>query len=683
MSRILCFLVFLPLFALGQKYKPTFNLTADSLAKHPIQYLNELNWKFAAADDSIMASPDHDDSKWIVVDPNFRGSEAADSIGRKFTTVGWFRFHFTADTSVINIPLALNITHYGASEIYLDGKKIMSYGAIKGAGNSTYYDPATEPFALVIHNTGAHLLAIRYANYDAAKNYRLFKVSFTGFKIFIGKADSIALNNIESISSYSFFPTLLFALFITLSVLHFLLYIYYPAASSNLYFSIFCLCLSLVFLIFYSTRTSSDPNAVKFEFYGTFILCAMLCFSLSGISNGLFSSKRLRFRIIALFCVVAIILAFVNSDAGALLLLICAVVLVEAIALTIQAIRKKVKGARIVGAGILFFSIFILFFLITAIIKRGLTFHQGLQAEIFLYSAFCAVLSIPVSMSVYLSWQFAGINSDLKKQLTEVEKLSLKNLQQEQEKKQILEQQKDELEREVAVRTDEVVKQKREIEQQHDELKAEKKKSDDLLLNILPAEVAEELKQNGFSKARYFDEVTVLFTDFVDFTNAAERMGPEELVAELDTCFKEFDHIISRYNIEKIKTIGDAYLAVCGLPEPIPDHAVRISRAALDILAFIEDRKRKLGGHTFEIRIGIHTGSVVAGIVGVKKFAYDIWGDTVNTAARMEQNSLPGKINISQATFEMVKDSFKCSHRGVINAKNKGELTMYFLDGAV
>jgi class 3 adenylate cyclase/tetratricopeptide (TPR) repeat protein len=208
----------------------------------------------------------------------------------------------------------------------------------------------------------------------------------------------------------------------------------------------------------------------------------------------------------------------------------------------------------------------------------------------------------------------------------------------------------------------------------------EKKKSDDLLLNILPSEVATELKHKGSAEAKYFDHVTILFTDFVNFTGAGERMNSQELIDELDSCFKAFDEIISKYNIEKIKTIGDAYLAVSGLPVPDALHAENVVRAALEIREFMRNRLRQLGDRTFEIRIGVHSGSVVAGIVGVKKFAYDIWGDTVNTAARMEQNSLPDKINISQSTYDLVHEKFECSYRGEIEAKNKGQLSMYFLE---
>ncbi len=211
-------------------------------------------------------------------------------------------------------------------------------------------------------------------------------------------------------------------------------------------------------------------------------------------------------------------------------------------------------------------------------------------------------------------------------------------------------------------------------------LAVEKEKSEELLLNILPEEVAHELKEKGSANAMHFDEVSVLFTDFVDFTKAGERLTSQELVDELHTCFKAFDEITGKYHIEKIKTIGDAYLAVSGLPAADAKHAEQVVNAAIEILAFMEERQALVGDKTFRIRIGVHSGDVVAGIVGVKKFAYDIWGDTVNTASRIEHHSEPNKINISQTTYELVKDKFSFTYRGELEAKNKGKLKMYFVE---
>ncbi len=213
-------------------------------------------------------------------------------------------------------------------------------------------------------------------------------------------------------------------------------------------------------------------------------------------------------------------------------------------------------------------------------------------------------------------------------------------------------------------------------------INAERQKSDALLLNILPASTAAELKQYGRAQARHYESVTVLFTDFVGFTQLAATLGAEELVNELDACFRAFDAIIGRYGLEKIKTIGDAYLCAGGLPDEKKDHAEAVIRAALEMQAWIGDRytlKHEKGEPAFKMRAGIHTGPVVAGVVGDRKFAYDIWGDTVNTAQRVESAGEPGRINISEDTYQIIKDKFPCEARGEIAAKGKGNLAMYFV----
>ncbi|MBX2905243.1 MAG: hypothetical protein KF744_04345 [Taibaiella sp.] len=222
-----------------------------------------------------------------------------------------------------------------------------------------------------------------------------------------------------------------------------------------------------------------------------------------------------------------------------------------------------------------------------------------------------------------------------------------------------------------------------EVKRQTLALNQEKEKSEALLLNILPRQVAEELKLHNTAKPRKYEHVTVLFTDFKGFTSVAEKITPEQLVEELNECFSRFDQITSSYGIERIKTIGDAYMAVCGLPDPVEDHAKKVVCAALDIRDFIEDRKkmkRSVGEISFDIRIGINSGRVVAGIVGTQKYAYDIWGDTVNTASRLESSGEIGKVNISAATHALVQDAFECTFRGNIEAKGKGAIDMYFVD---
>jgi adenylate cyclase len=208
----------------------------------------------------------------------------------------------------------------------------------------------------------------------------------------------------------------------------------------------------------------------------------------------------------------------------------------------------------------------------------------------------------------------------------------------------------------------------------------EKKRSESLLLNILPAETAKELKQNGKVDAVKFDQVTVLFTDFVQFTKLAEQVEPEQLVKSIDYYFKEFDNITTKYGLEKIKTVGDSYMCACGLPTPNPSHARNVINAAKEMIELVRNELSATDGLShFEVRIGIHTGPVVAGIVGIKKWQYDIWGDTVNIASRMESMSHPGRINLSETTYNEIKDEFPCEYRGEIEVKHRGLMKMYFL----
>ncbi|MCB0553672.1 MAG: hypothetical protein KDD02_08990 [Phaeodactylibacter sp.] len=223
---------------------------------------------------------------------------------------------------------------------------------------------------------------------------------------------------------------------------------------------------------------------------------------------------------------------------------------------------------------------------------------------------------------------------------------------------------------------------RRSLKEKNKIIQQEQERSEELLLNILPKSIADELKEFGKAKARKYEQVSVLFSDFVNFTSLSEKLAPEELVEELDKCFKAFDFIISQYDdIEKIKTIGDAYMCASGLTgrKGMP---YNIIRAAMEMQQFLDEQRKeklRLGKPYFEARIGIHTGPVVAGVVGLNKFAYDIWGDTVNIASRMETNGLEGHVNISDTTYGLVKYQFDCEYRGKVQAKNKGLIDMYYV----
>lgn len=221
-----------------------------------------------------------------------------------------------------------------------------------------------------------------------------------------------------------------------------------------------------------------------------------------------------------------------------------------------------------------------------------------------------------------------------------------------------------------------------ELNRLYAELGEAQRESEALLLNVLPKNIAQELKGCGEVKPVYHDCVSVMFTDFKGFTKIAEKMTPSDLVAELDYCFSGFDQIIETYQLEKLKTIGDAYMCAGGIPLTNEQHAQNAVSAALDIQTFMKERKwekEQAGKPYWQVRIGIHSGPVVAGVIGQKKFAYDIWGDAVNLASRMESSGVPGQVNISKSTYELVKDTFECQYRGRIPAKNKGDVEMYLV----
>ncbi|MGO8999475.1 MAG: adenylate/guanylate cyclase domain-containing protein [Polyangiaceae bacterium] len=214
------------------------------------------------------------------------------------------------------------------------------------------------------------------------------------------------------------------------------------------------------------------------------------------------------------------------------------------------------------------------------------------------------------------------------------------------------------------------------------ELDVERAKSEALLLNILPRRIADRLKAQGQAIAERFDEATVLFADIVGFTGIAEKMSPTDLVAMLDNVFTRFDAIADATGVEKIKTIGDAYMMAAGVPEPRPDHADAIADAALAMQRVFEeggDPKLKL----LSMRIGVHTGSLVAGVIGKRKFVYDLWGDTANTASRMESHGEAGKIMVTHAVYEKLKGKFSFEPRGTVKVKGKGEMQTYFLLGRI
>lgn len=221
------------------------------------------------------------------------------------------------------------------------------------------------------------------------------------------------------------------------------------------------------------------------------------------------------------------------------------------------------------------------------------------------------------------------------------------------------------------------------LEKQNQEVIEQRRVAESLLLNILPEEVAQELRQSGSVSPRYFEDVTILFTDFVGFTLSTEHLAAEDVVVLLHEYFTAFDRICERYGLEKLKTIGDSYMCIAGLPVRTPSHPVDAVMAAFEMVHEVERRARELPQAGWRVRIGLHSGPVVAGVVGINKFAFDIWGDTVNYSSRMESSGQPNRINISERTYGRVKDFFECEPRGKVLTKDKREVDMFFVNRAL
>lgn len=321
----------------------------------------------------------------------------------------------------------------------------------------------------------------------------------------------------------------------------------------------------------------------------------------------------------------------------------------------VEAWRARVPGAGVIGSGMTLLAAAVIYSIL-----RSLGLVGGGNTGIYLpaYGGICAA----ISLSLLVARNFAQVSRQLEHKLVEVERLSREALAHEQDKQRLIAAKNTELEGLVTIRTA--------------ELQREKGRSDELLYNILPREAADELKATGRATPRRFEDVTVLFTDFKGFTNTVAAMPADKLVSELNDIFNRFDDIVDRHRLQKIKTIGDAYMVAGGLTPDDPDAAARVVDAALDFVACITERNQR-SAVKWHMRLGLHTGVVVAGVVGKRRLIYDLFGDAVNIASRMESHGEPGRINLSAYSYDLIRDRHPCDYLGKVDVKGKGEIDMY------
>lgn len=674
----------------------SFSQTNDSLTLYTDKIFPERgiyfniteNWKFKTDTDVSWKNANFNDTDWTTV----KYDSLTGIIGKKIDFKGkaWLRNTFEVDSTLVGIPLSLNVEMApGVYSVYINGKFYKTFGKLKTKDQEE--ERHIKRFVIkgnfidfMFTKPGKQTIAIEFQDSQTKTTNNFLDLEVQLTKQENAMAEANAMQNVTTILSF------IGSVFITLAVFHLILFLFYREFVPNLYFSLFSLSMGAsFFIIIYLFIKGFDMSALKFTGVSYIILTYLSTFSLSGLVNSLFSKNKLRFKIFIIVCILGLIVSIFWDHNQILLLFVLIYSFAEASILLIKAIIKKVQGARILASGILltiFFTVSLVVFALTIIKEDGIHFTNdetttGIVFGVITIGMILSIFSIPFSMSAYLAWYFSHINNENEQKVIEIEDLTQQNLNQEKEKLSIIENINQELEVQVENRKKEIEIQKSEIEIQNTTLEIERQKSEVLLLNILPEEVALELKEKGKTQSKFFDSVTILFTDFKDFTKLSEKISSTELIEELNYCFKEFDRIISKYGIEKIKTIGDAYMAVSGLPVKDEKHALKMVHAALEICAFMEEYKQKRiseGKEYFEMRIGINSGEVVAGIVGIKKFAYDVWGTAVNLASEMEVNGTIGKVNISENTFKLIKNNFKTELRP--EKLEDSQVNMYFAE---
>jgi adenylate cyclase len=647
----------------------TLYLTKDSLTSGRIQ-----EWRYSPLDSAQFSSPEYSDSLWHLIKKNDYDKQ----IGKWTAGVQWYRMTFIADSSLENFPVALAIRQFGgASEIYLDGKLCKKYGSIDD-GISTTNSALFDVLLLPTIYRGQHVLSIRHSTMQEGS---------VGISCKFQEASARIAETNHKVHARAILNCITIVTSFILALLHFFLFVFHRKSIPDLFFSIFSFIVGFYSLTSY-VFVSMDVNQIQislFKFF-TSLAFSISCVSIVHFTYAVFDNKRkfilqLTYFLGALIVTIHSFFPKINLFNMSILAIVSIVYCTGSV---LGAIRKKVPGARILAIGFIsavVSSITILFITVLYGVSmfKTLNFSTEFLDLIASIIGLFGALSIPISMSIYHAWQHSYLYQNIENQENQVKELTTETI--------VIKHEKDEIQRQKTEeeRLRKIAEEQRQlVEKQRDEIDVARRRSDELLENILPSEIALELKQKGNVDPVLLQEVTVLFADFVGFTKASSTRSPSEIVSVINTYFTAFDAITQLHGVEKIKTIGDAYMLASGVPSGNPIHARKVIEVAMEMLKAVHDIKLSAQDESapvFDLRIGINSGPVIAGIVGVKKFQYDIWGDTVNTASRMETASQPGRINISESTYELVKEFFDCEYRGEIEVKGKGKVKMYFVAG--
>ena len=582
--------------------------------------------KFCAVDSVSFSSREFDDGHWLKLTNTGGNAFALDKIY-------WSRMKFRVSPELQNRTLALYVKWQGAMEVFLNGELIYSFGSISNMGDAVviqdaFHFPLRKVLVTFRDVEGPNVLAFRFGHHSNIGNLKIKESLSNSEWMSFSLHTTEAAEQVDTARSNTL---LYYGFFFGTNCIILLLTIFqvnkrYKNRTLLLFscFTFFTASVAVTNFIELGAFQITTDTVVLVHFFNQ-LFYALATFFLLHVMRSLFDAKNsftpyVYLSLAGTYLAVGYFQFFFAKNTSTFNFLILLISSFEIVRMSLLSVKNRVMGGWIIIIGSL------VFILAGPVLEQ---LFNSLETTKPFFVTICHsisfYLSLPISLSIFLARQ--SVTNNL-----------------------LLARQRDELDLEVQERTK--------------ELRLEKQKSDDLLLNILPEEVANELKEKGSADAKQFDMVTVMFTDFKGFTKISERLSPSQLVEEIHICFKAFDAIIAKHNIEKIKTIGDAYMCAGGLPVSNETHAIDVVNAAIEIRQFMQEhleQKKLTGQEVFEIRIGIHTGPVVAGIVGIRKFAYDIWGDTVNIASRLESSGEAGKINISGSTYELVKDHFSCT----------------------